>query len=57
MNTGFCWGNTREGDHLEEPGIDRWIILKLIFRKWDRGWGAWDGLVQQKKRTGGSLLY
>jgi len=42
---------------LEEPGIDRWIILKLIFRKWDRGWGAWDGLVQQKKRTGGSLLY
>jgi len=35
----------KERDHLEDPGIDRWIILKLIFRKWARGWGAWTGLV------------
>jgi len=30
--TGFRWGNLREGDYLEDPGIERWIILKWIFR-------------------------
>jgi hypothetical protein len=33
--TGFWWGNLREGDHLEDPGIDERIILRWIFRKWD----------------------
>jgi hypothetical protein len=32
--TGVWWGNLREGDHLEEPGVDRRIILISIFRKW-----------------------
>jgi hypothetical protein len=32
---GFGWGNLRESDHLEEPGIGRRIILKWIFRTWD----------------------
>jgi hypothetical protein len=32
--TGFWWGNLRERDHLENPGIDRRIILRWIFRKW-----------------------
>jgi hypothetical protein len=32
---GFWWGNLRESDHLEEPGIDGRIILRWIFRKWD----------------------
>jgi hypothetical protein len=27
------WENLREKDHLEEPGVDRRIILKWIFRK------------------------
>ena len=31
---GFWWGNLRERDHLEEPGIDGTIILRGIFRKW-----------------------
>jgi hypothetical protein len=31
--TGFCWGNLRERDHLEEPGINGRIILRWIFRK------------------------
>jgi hypothetical protein len=44
------WGNLRERDHLEHPGIDGWIILILIFRKWDRG--AWPGLI----RTGARVL-
>jgi len=26
-------------DHLEDPGIDGWIILGCIFRKWDVGHG------------------
>jgi hypothetical protein len=39
MHTGFWWGNLRERDHLEDEGIDGRIILKLIFKKWDRGHG------------------
>jgi len=37
--TGFWWGNLREGDHLEGPGIDGKIILRWILRKWDAGDG------------------
>jgi hypothetical protein len=31
--TGFWWGNLRERDHWEDPGLDRRIILKWIFKK------------------------
>ena len=37
MHTRFWWENLREGDHLEDPGVDRKIILKWIFEKWDGG--------------------
>jgi len=33
--TGFWWGNLRERDHLEDPGLCERIILRWIFRKWD----------------------
>ena len=37
------WGNLRERDHLEDPGVNdniRWIILRWIFTKYDgRGHG------------------
>jgi hypothetical protein len=30
-----------ERDYLEDPGVDGWIILRLIVTKWDMG--AWIG--------------
>jgi hypothetical protein len=33
----FRWGNLRERDHLEDPGLDVRIILKCIFKKPDGG--------------------
>jgi len=37
--TGFWWGNFRKREHLQDPGVDGWTILRLIFRKWDVGYG------------------
>jgi hypothetical protein len=31
--TGFWWGNTRERDYLEDPGLDGRIIIRWVFRK------------------------
>jgi hypothetical protein len=33
----FGWGNLRERNHLEDPGVDGRIILRWIFRKSDVG--------------------
>ena len=46
---GFRWGNLRERDHLEDPGTDRRIILKWIFRKWD-GDMYWIDVARDKDR-------
>ena len=50
----FRWGNLRERNHVEDPGIDGRIILKGIFRKWDRR--VWIGLSSLRIGTGGGLL-
>jgi len=34
---GSCWGNRREGDHWGDLGVDGWIILGWISRRWDVG--------------------
>ena len=34
--TGFGCGNLRERDHWGDPDIDGRIILRWIFRKWER---------------------
>jgi hypothetical protein len=50
---GFRWGNLRERDHLESPGIEGRLILKRIFRKCD---GTWNVLIWLRIGTGGGLL-
>ena len=34
---GSWWGNRREGDHWGDLGVDGWIILGWICRRWDVG--------------------
>ena len=43
MHTEFWWGNLRERDYWEDPGVDGRIILRYIFRK-SEGWGGMDWL-------------
>jgi len=37
--TGFWWGNLRDRDNLQDPGLNGRIIVRWIFRKLDVGCG------------------
>ena len=49
MHVGFWWGYLRERDHLEDPDLDKRIILKWVFRKRDGGM-SWIDLAQNRDR-------
>jgi len=48
------WGNRRERDHWGDLGVDGWIILGRISRRWDVG--IWTGLGWPRIETGGGRL-
>ena len=52
---GSWWGNRREGDHWGDLGVDGWIILGWICRRWDVG--IWTGLGWPRIRTGVGRLW
>ena len=47
---GSWWGNRREGDHWGDLGVDGWIILGRISRRWDVCKMDWIGLAQHRDR-------
>jgi len=52
--TGSWWGNRRERDDWGDLGVDGWIILGWISRRWDVG--IWTGLGWPRIETGGGRL-
>ena len=51
---GSWWGNRREEDHWGDLGVDGWIILGWISRRWDVG--IWTGLGWTRIETCGGRL-
>jgi hypothetical protein len=48
------WGNRREGEHWGDLGVDGWIILGWVSRRWDLGIRT--GLGCPRIETGGGRL-
>jgi len=54
VHAGFWWGELRDGGHLEDPGLERRIILKMDLQ--EVGCEAWSVLIWLRIGTGGGLL-
>ena len=54
LRTGFWWRDMMEIDHMEDLRVGGRIILKLIFKQWDRE--AWTGLLWLRIGTAVGLL-
>jgi hypothetical protein len=54
VHTGFWWEDLRERDHVKDLGVDRRIMLKCIFKKWDGE--AWTGLIWLRIGTSNGRL-
>jgi len=51
---GSWWGNRGKRDHWGDLGVDGWVILGWISRRW--GVGIWTGLGWPRIETGGGRL-
>ena len=51
---GSWWGNRTKRDNWGDLGVDGWIILGGISRRWDVG--IWTGLGWPRIETGGGRL-
>ena len=51
---GSWWGKRKKGNHWGDLGVDGWIILGCISRRWDVG--MWTGLGWPRIGTGGGRL-
>jgi len=54
VERGVYRGNRRGKDHRGDLGVDGWIILGRISRRWDVG--IWTGLGWPRIETGGGRL-
>ena len=50
MYTGFWWGIVRERAHLQNPCVERRIILRCIF--WEGRWGGWMDWIDLAQERG-----